>query len=124
MFTDMIMSQVKGTTRPRLIMILLSYEESTYADIARINDLRKDYIKMIIGKLRRLIPHYLIQRADRFVTATDNQIAFHMHVASWGKDKKLGSLYQLNPASNEAFADAVVDHWENEGGALACQGQE
>ncbi|MHC4331889.1 MAG: hypothetical protein ACYSWW_27615 [Planctomycetota bacterium] len=105
-------------------MILLSHEESTYADIARVNDLRKDYVKMIIGKLRRLIPQYLIQHADRFVTAMDNYIASHMHRTSPGEEKKLGSLEQFNSATNEASTDAAVDHWENEGGALAGQGRE
>jgi hypothetical protein len=105
-------------------MILLSHEESTYADIARINDLRKDYIKMIIGKLRRLIPRYLIQHADRFVTATNNYIALDMHKASPSKERKLNSLKRFYPVTSEVFTDDAVDHWENEGGALACQGRE
>jgi len=66
----------------RLIMLLLMRERFSHADIAYITDLRKDSVKSIFGRLRRLIPRYLIQRADCSVTAADSRTALQVQGVS------------------------------------------
>ena len=50
-------------------------------------------------------------------------IAF-AHKASPSAEKGLSSLKRSYLVTNEVVTDAAFDHWENEGGALACQGRE
>ncbi len=120
---------VKGATarlrvQSRLIMILLFRERFSYADIAYITNLRRDSVKSTLSRLRRLIPRYLVQNADCFVTEADSHTAFQARGASFDKDEKLGPYELPSTATYESTADAAGDTWENEGGALdsRCRG--
>ncbi len=57
----------------RLIMILQRGERFSYADIAYITDLRKNSVRSILGRFRRLIPRYLVQHADCFPIAVNQR---------------------------------------------------
>ena len=50
--------------QPRLIMILLFREHFSYSEIAYITDLPKDLVKSTLGRLRRLIPRYILKHDD------------------------------------------------------------
>jgi DNA-directed RNA polymerase specialized sigma24 family protein len=50
--------------QPRLIMILLFRENFSYADIVYITELSKDSVKSTLGRLRRLIPRYVLKTTD------------------------------------------------------------
>lgn len=47
----------------RLIIILKMHEEFSYADIAFITDLRRDSVRSILQRLRRLIPQYVLHKS-------------------------------------------------------------
>lgn len=55
----------------RLIVILLFRERFSYADIAYITDLRSASVRSILGRLRRLIPRYLVSHANSCMAAVD-----------------------------------------------------
>ncbi len=72
---DVSVKQAIARLRPqsRLIMMLHWYERFSYTDIAYITDLRKDSVKSILSRVRRLIPRYLVRDADCTVTARDRR---------------------------------------------------
>ena len=51
--------------QPRLIMIVQSHKRFSYADIARINQLRIDEVRMFLGRLRRMLPQCLVHQTDK-----------------------------------------------------------
>jgi RNA polymerase sigma-70 factor (ECF subfamily) len=55
----------------RLIAILLFRERFSYSDIAYITDLRYDSVKAILGRLRKIIPRFLLRPHVCLVTAID-----------------------------------------------------
>ena len=106
---------VRFKPESRLIMILLFRERFSYAEIAYITGLRKDAVRSILGRLRRLIPRYLVQYPDGFETPEDNRTTFK---TSLDKEKKLYPRELLSPATDEATADVAAVNWENEGGVF------
>ncbi len=56
----------------RLVMLLFLHEQFSRAEIAYITDLQKDSVKAILGRLRRLIPRYLVRHVNSFVTVEGN----------------------------------------------------
>ena len=52
------------SVRSRFIMLLLFREQFSYAEIGYITGLRLDSMRAILGRLRRLVPRYLIQRTE------------------------------------------------------------
>lgn len=53
----------------RLILILMFCERFSYADIAYITGLKAGTVRPALSRLRRMLPGYLLQNADRQVTA-------------------------------------------------------
>jgi RNA polymerase sigma-70 factor, ECF subfamily len=66
----------------RLIMILLFREQFSYADIAYITDLSRDSVRLILSRLRTLIPRYLVSAVTGEVTAVDSRPPFQVLLAS------------------------------------------
>jgi RNA polymerase sigma-70 factor (ECF subfamily) len=85
--TDIPDVSIKGAVtrlrvQSRLIMILLFRERFSYADIAYITDLSRDSVRLILSKLRSLIPRYLMPIVVGEVTAVDNRPPFQTLLAS------------------------------------------
>lgn len=77
-FSDESVKRVIAHLKPksRLIMILLFREGFSYADIAYITGLRKDSVRSILDRLRRLILQYLVEYSNSFATSANNRISY------------------------------------------------
>ncbi|MDH3892350.1 MAG: hypothetical protein OEV49_14835 [candidate division Zixibacteria bacterium] len=105
----------------RLIMILLFRERFSHAEIAYITDLRVESVKSKLGRLRRLIPQYILhslQRGHISAAETDNNPMFQLQTGSVDSEHKFSSWGLPDSNSSDHITRAAADSWENEGGAL------
>ncbi len=64
------------SARSRFIMLLLFRERFSYAEIAYITGLTMDSVKSNLGRLRQLLPAYLLRQADSgSIAANDSSIS-------------------------------------------------
>lgn len=74
------------SARSRFIMLLLFREQFSYAEIGYITGLRLDSIRAILGRLRRLVPHYLIRQTEIATIVSDHTPVSQAHYSPMDDD--------------------------------------
>ncbi len=121
--SDVAVKEAVARLKPhsRLMLTLLYREQFSYAEIAYINDLAEDSMKVILTKLRRLIPGYVLETADRSQKTSDGQPVVGTNSCEFELDRENISLGLPSIWNREYPINAAAERWENEGGAVAIQ---
>jgi hypothetical protein len=98
------------------MLILLYRERFSYAEIVYITDLPESTIKAMLIRLRRLMPGYILESADRLRETVDNRPT----VETRGRKsyREHVSLARPSAYTRAPRANASTERWENEGGTV------
>ena len=113
-FSEESVWEIIARLRPqsRLILLLLYIGKFSYADIAFIMDLSRNTVRVILGRVRKLIPKYMIEYVECLDKNAKNQPVFIWHSAELNVENT--NVHSGRPIVSSRIdkTDATFIEWE------------